>query len=193
MSRSTVASAFDSEQRQTARLHAYQELSKSHAAIVDFRGKLLTLLPLASGTGIFFLLDSGSVARGDARLVAVGLFGAAVTCGLLLYELRGIQDCVLLRVRGRQLEEHLGISESESQFARIDGKLHSLVDEVGAGWVVYVSVFVSWLFVASYGLDLGHSIWVACLGVLTTAYVGALLAYWKVRAWLLDGTAATGP
>lgn len=35
----------------------YEEVCRSHAAIVDFRGKLLALLPIASGAGIFLLLE----------------------------------------------------------------------------------------------------------------------------------------
>jgi hypothetical protein len=37
---------------------AYEEISRSHLAITDFRGKLLGLLPLATGVGIFLLLDN---------------------------------------------------------------------------------------------------------------------------------------
>lgn len=35
----------------------YQELCNSYRAIDDFRAKLLGFLPLATGTGIFLLLD----------------------------------------------------------------------------------------------------------------------------------------
>jgi hypothetical protein len=36
---------------------AYQEVCTTYRAIDDFRAKLLGLLPLVSGTGIFFLLN----------------------------------------------------------------------------------------------------------------------------------------
>jgi hypothetical protein len=38
-------------------LTVYSEVSKAHASIMEFRAKLLTLLPLASGTGIFLVLQ----------------------------------------------------------------------------------------------------------------------------------------
>ena len=34
----------------------YHEVCSSHQAITDFRGKLLGLLPIATGAGIFLLL-----------------------------------------------------------------------------------------------------------------------------------------
>ena len=77
----------------------YEEICKTHNGIADFRAKLLALLPIASGAGVFFLFDK---LNGSDRklLIAVGLFGAAVTFGLLMYELRGIEDCTVLRRRG---------------------------------------------------------------------------------------------
>lgn len=62
---------------------AYQEVCRSYHAIADFRAKLLGLLPLASGTGIYLL------AKGDTNyLVPLGIFGFVVTLGLFVYEIR---------------------------------------------------------------------------------------------------------
>jgi hypothetical protein len=47
----------------------YEEVCRIHAAIVDFRGKLLVLLPIASGAGIFHLLEQRPQ---DAPLTAIG-------------------------------------------------------------------------------------------------------------------------
>jgi hypothetical protein len=57
------------------------------------------LLPLASGTDVFILLGREE-SYDKALLVAIGLFGFAVTLGLFVYE-RGIQDCITLRKRTR--------------------------------------------------------------------------------------------
>ena len=63
----------------------YQETCKTHNAIADFRAKLLALLPIASGTGVFLLL--GKLNGGDRKLLlAVGLFGFIVTFGLFMYD-----------------------------------------------------------------------------------------------------------
>jgi hypothetical protein len=57
----------------------YEVICRSHDGIADSRGKLLGLLPLASGTGIFFLLNrDGSVASSLTRQ-ASGLEDALVT------------------------------------------------------------------------------------------------------------------
>lgn len=82
--------------RETLHL-AYTEVCKTHQGIADFRAKLLALLPLASGAGIFVILGSGTPKPGAADLAAIGLFGFAVTFGLFMYELRGIQHCHALR------------------------------------------------------------------------------------------------
>jgi hypothetical protein len=38
----------------------YSEICKRYGAIKEFRAKLLALLPLASGAGVFLLLKAGS-------------------------------------------------------------------------------------------------------------------------------------
>jgi hypothetical protein len=88
----------------------YEEVCKSHQSIADFRGRLLGLLPLASGTGIFLLVDSRLSMDSLTFLIAAGLFGAVVTLGLYLYEKRGMDECLLLRERGAALERRLRLS-----------------------------------------------------------------------------------
>ena len=63
----------------------YPEVCRSHAGIADFRARLLALLPLASGGGVFLLLKSTDA---GLTLTAAGVFGFVVTLGLFLYELR---------------------------------------------------------------------------------------------------------
>lgn len=114
---------------------AYQELCASHAALTDFRAKLLALLPIASGAGIFLLLDQSQDVR---ALPAVGLFGFAVTLGLFIYELTGIETCVDLRDRGELLEGKLGIPPDMGQFQEAKRPLRGPVSVEGASWVVYL-------------------------------------------------------
>src|SRR2546428_13233104 len=94
---------------------AYEEICRSHLAITDFRGKLLGLLPLASGVGIFLLLDNKAVNTKTTLIAAAGAFGVVVTIGLFFYELRGIAECRLLRERGAKLEKKLLIPRSCSR------------------------------------------------------------------------------
>jgi len=140
-----------SDQRQALQV-VYQETCKTHGAIADFRAKLLALLPIASGTGIFLLLGK---LNGDNRklLAAVGLFGIAVTFGLFMYELRGIEDCTALRGRARNMEQALGVQEPVSQFRDWPSGKLNLADEIGAAWIVYMTVLASWIFVAGAGLE----------------------------------------
>jgi len=71
----------------------YQEVCSSFHAIADFRAKLLGFLPLASGAGIFLLLNRSLTDGTEQYLLPIGVFGFAVTLGLFFYELRGIQKC----------------------------------------------------------------------------------------------------
>jgi hypothetical protein len=57
----------------------YQEVCRSHAAIKDFRAKLLALLPVATGVGVGALTISSRGRLSDIEpglLVALGVFGA---------------------------------------------------------------------------------------------------------------------
>ena len=99
------------QERRQILLAEYQEISKSHADITDFRAKLLALLPIASGTGIGLLLTQ---ADGEAGIpawlvIALGTFGASVTTGLFVYEFHQMDDCQQLRNRAIWIETQLQI------------------------------------------------------------------------------------
>jgi hypothetical protein len=103
-------------ERRTLLVAAYQEVCRSHAGITDFRAKLLALLPIASGTGIGLLVIQGDgvlSTTGAGLLVALGIFGALVTLGLFLYELRQIDVCKQLRNHAAWIEQQLGIDAGQ--------------------------------------------------------------------------------
>ena len=96
-------------EEQDARKAAYERVCESYHAIDDFRMKLLGLLPVATGTGVFLLLNSntdllGPVPRNKASqhqtlevfLTAAGLIGLTFTVGLFAYELFGIKRAITL-------------------------------------------------------------------------------------------------
>lgn len=94
----------------------YVEACKSHAAITDFRAKLLALLPISSATGIGLLVlqVGGDVEKVDSYLLlGLGLFGAVVTIGLFFYELRQIDICKQLRNHAAWIEKELGIAAGQ--------------------------------------------------------------------------------
>jgi hypothetical protein len=167
-----------------ARVTTYPEICRSHHAIAEFRGKLLALLPIASGAGLFLLLGDAESKPADGDLIGIGLFGFVVTFGLFLYDLHGIQDCILLRRRGEKIEERLELDPRHSHFRQWPpAALRGLVNEIGAGWVIYTAVMTSWLYVAGSGInawDDGRG------GILAATYVLGLLAYWLFRLRHLD-------
>jgi hypothetical protein len=158
----------------------YEEVCKSHQAITDFRGRLLGLLPLASGAGILLLFDRQGVTPGTTLLVAVGLFGAAVTLGLYFYERRGMVECLVLRKRGENLERALHISEDRGRF---QNNTPGFVGPQGAGPIVYFAVIATWIFVAVHGLSRSRPWLGPALGALIVAayLIAVLIAAWELR------------
>src|SRR5262245_48842361 len=110
------AKAADSQESRTETVNekslptAYQQICTNYHAIDDFRAKLLGLLPLATGAGIFLLLNK-DIATAELKpfIGPVGLFGFAITLGLFAYEIYGIKKCHALIVGGKQIEGWLHI------------------------------------------------------------------------------------
>jgi hypothetical protein len=122
---------------------AYDQVCSGYVAIDDFRAKLLALLPLASGTGIFLLLSNPLAHQ---YLPQIGTFGFAVTLGLYFYELRGTQYCTHLIAAGRTLEKQLKIPGRFSTRPKLD--VAGFISELVAAPVIYGAVLAAWTFVA---------------------------------------------
>jgi hypothetical protein len=133
----------------------YQEISKSLSVIDDFRARLLGLLPLSSGVGIFLLLE----ANADKRyLGAIGLIGFFASLGLFIYELSQSAICRHLVVAGRLLEK--GMHLKSGQFCgrptelpkRLQITRLGLMTWIGvASWLVYLTVLAAWAYLAFVG------------------------------------------
>jgi hypothetical protein len=141
----------------------YEEVCKQHDGIAEFRAKLLSLLPLASGAaGIFLLVSDKLNAASMPYLVAIGAFGLLSTFGLFWYELRGIQKCHILIECGTALEARLfGQQKCLGAFStRQEGvpfplrnwKPFTTVGAVGAALIIYPTVLGGWAYVTSVGI-----------------------------------------
>lgn len=130
---------------------AYRELCTSYRAIDDFRAKLLGFLPLATGTGIFLLLDKLKdmdklAPETNSLLAAVGAFGFSITLGLFLYEVYGIKKCGALIKAGQHIEESLHMNNG--QFSERPQNVARLINEVFAAGVIYPVVLAAWTYFA---------------------------------------------
>jgi hypothetical protein len=128
----------------------YGQLCDSYRAIDDFRAKLLGLLPLASGTGIFLLLgnvvtDPTTSETAKEFLLPIGIFGFLITLGLYLYELHGILKCDHLIKVGQQLERRLAIP---GQFQGRPHGVAGFINEPFAARIIYPAVLAAWTFLA---------------------------------------------
>ena len=172
-----------------ATLQMYAEICTSHKSIDDFRMKLLGLLPLTSLVGIFGLSKESLFGQRDPstdRLVAsIGVFAAAFTLALFVYEIRGIVRCHDLIVRGRKLEELLGIKGqffvcSHAKERQNRGNIIGYLDSKFAACFIYSTVFAAWAFlVLHYGFAIsmqGCAFWAVGIGLLLGATV-----YYQVK------------
>jgi Domain of unknown function (DUF4440) len=133
-------------------LKGYEQLCTSYHAIDDFRSKLLGLLPIVSGSGIFLLLTE-ALAKTALKDVAarqflypIGLFGFVVALGLFCYELYGIRKCHALIEAGKRMERLLEIREG--QFQARPRSLFNLINEPFAAGLIYSAVLAAWMFLA---------------------------------------------
>ena len=125
----------------------YDQLCESYRAIDDMRMKLLGVLPLATGTGIFVLLNKDAPQLLKENSPAIGTFGFLVTFGLALYEVYGIRKCHALILTGKGIEIRLGVP---GQFLTRPDALLGLVNEPLAGGFIYPAVLAAWTYVAFY-------------------------------------------
>jgi hypothetical protein len=134
--------------RLTATVAAYGQAGDNYRAIDELRLKLLGLLPLATGAGIFLLLRGGGIPADLA--VAVGAFGMVATLSLYFYELHGVEKCAHFIQRGQQLEQELGVRGS---FTNRPHHIFGVVSELLPTMLIYPASFAGWLFLALDGVS----------------------------------------
>ncbi len=130
----------------------YQALCDSYHKVDDFRAKLLGFLPLAFGAAIFGLLDPGQDGLVTQNITEIGLLGALITFGLLIYELKGIQKCTGFIHYGSAIEkELLGDSNLTGIFSGLNKRERGwwFATEPVASAVIYSTVLAAWIYVAS--------------------------------------------
>jgi hypothetical protein len=179
----------------------YKELCGSYA-IDDFRMKLLGFLPLTSLIGIFGLSNTSLFTQNNEisrhLIIFVGIFAAAFTLALFLYEIRGIVRCSNLIARGRDIEvlmnvrgqfsvcmeEHEPKKNEGLPAQKTSTQKTNIFDAKLAACVIYSIVFAAWLFmVLRFGYN--HSIRgcvFSALGVGLVIGVGSFLLLRKYIA-----------
>lgn len=123
----------------------YAQICTSYHAIDDFRAKLLALLPIATGAGIFLLLNKDAVTT-DLKYFfgPIGLFGLVITLGLFAYEIYGIKKCHALILGGTQIEGWLRI---DGPFTGRPRDVLNFINEPFASGVIYPAVMAAWTFI----------------------------------------------
>jgi hypothetical protein len=174
LTQGSPATAQPTPDKTDALLGVYEEICKSHQGIDEFRVKLLGFLPLASLAGIFLLSKSDSVLdlisgisntpSVNPLIAFIGIFAAAFTLALFIYEIRGILRCHGLIVKGKAIEERLGIigqfsvCHEEHEKAQ-KNKEHYIFNAKVAACFTYSLVFAAWIFLAlhrGFGVQVPH-------------------------------------
>jgi hypothetical protein len=160
----------------------YQELCTNYRSIETFRGRLLGLLPLFSGSGIVLLLNSPFTEIIKREFTGqyiewVGVLGCIVTLGLFSYESRGIRNCYRLIIAGQAIERQFGIC---GQFLSYPPRFLCFIGMRLAVCMIYSAVFAAWVFVALIPLALQGALWIA-LGVFCL-----MLAVFYALVWRAD-------
>ena len=149
----------------------YEQLCLTYRALDDFRAKLLGFLPVVTGGGL--LLLNGDGALPDSLFLPVGLFGLAVTLGLLCYEIYGIEKCHALLEAGEALEASMGVVAG--QFRSRPRAVLGLINEPFAAAVIYPATMAVWSYLAR--LDVARTAGLAAAAVTFVAACSATLAY----------------
>ena len=132
----------------------YQQACNWYHRIDDFRAKLLGLLPLISGGGIFLLLqDPISSGIDNYDLLAIGLFGFLITIGLLFYELRGVQRCIRITNIAKDIERSWNVTVHGPFSLQPTSLLDGVINEPIAASIIYPTVLAAWSYVALHIVD----------------------------------------
>jgi len=172
----------------------YEQVCDAHNGIADFRAKLLTLLPIASGAGIFLLVDEKLPPEAMSHFLGIGLFGAVIAFGLFIFDLVGIHRCQTLRVYGWALEKKLLPADCpRGRFTWRKEQYFSLVTVSLASLTIYPTVIAAWIYVACIGAvnfcpgELG-ALKISALILLAFVIIGGIIRWGQKR--LLGGTMA---
>jgi hypothetical protein len=155
----------------------YSQLSESYRAIDNFRTALLGLIPLASAGGILFLFQQEITPTQQSFLLPIGLFGFAITLGLLLFEVYGIKKCGALIQAGRTLEGQMNAS---GQFTCRPHSVAWLINEPFASGVIYPAVLAAWAYLATHFRWPALAFWVA-VAVFAAGFGGMLVYNIRLR------------
>jgi hypothetical protein len=167
----------------------YTEIHNRYAGITDFRAKLLGLLPLATGTGIFLLWQRAQEQKDERFLGPIGIFGVIVTLGLFAYEIRGMQRCQMLEEQGKCLEKEMKLGNL-GPFHGPDRWLGNMLGAPAAGLIIYVATATAWICLAAFGFSAGKLTGGLLIGGLV-GFIVALAVLWAVLRRRLDHIRAT--
>jgi len=162
----------------------YEQTAAQFRSFADARFRLLAVVPTLAGVAF------GTLVSSDATIsTGVGLIGALVTFGLVLYELRNTQLYDAAMQRMRWLEEKLGFPATRAAKPAPGGVhrerpgrdytfygLRIIHDRALA--VIYATSFGAWIFVFTTGLSRLFSwptVWGRQLIPLALAFVGGVL------------------
>ncbi|WP_198033017.1 hypothetical protein [Methylosinus sp. PW1] len=124
----------------------YEQTCTTWRMLVDVRFKLLALVPTASLLSLATVIGSGEPSKFIAPQVRIlfSVLGLMVTLGLLIYDLRNSELHNDLIIRGRKIEDELGVDTGVFR-GRLEPQKFSLIRHSSATNLIYGAAIVAWL------------------------------------------------
>lgn len=125
----------------------YRETCNNIRTTDEISFKLLGLVPLVSGAGIFFISANKDLAS-SSFAAFISFFGAIVTVALFIWELRNISVCRSYIAYAKILERYhfneiLAQPRAEGQFS---GRPKSkIITKTTAEYILYTATIFAWL------------------------------------------------
>jgi hypothetical protein len=179
----------DKHDEQQALVAMYQQVGAQHDKIDDFRAKLLALLPVVTGIGLFAVLEKDPQvgACHFSALTTIGIVGALSSIGLFVHELRGITDCYMLIAIGTALERKLTKANTDTKWGPFSSRhwtgCRGLVNREIAALIVYPTTIDTWVFIAvdtASALDARCRVIVSIVLAMAGIAFGAIVYFWML-------------
>ena len=162
----------------------YEKCYDGYHKVDDIRFKLLSFFPLGSGLtigSIFIKNESGQSALLPYHL-AIGIFGIAVSIGLLIYELKGIEKCTQFIFLGAWIEVNKMKDNKIDEYPKgyfiqlLKGS--AIITEPLASAFIYSIVLAAWTYVMLF--DSGSSNYGIPVMAFCLSFISIIL-YWKFQ------------
>lgn len=144
----------------------YQQTCTAYQNIEDFRTKLLSFLPLVTGSSfVITIISDPTKNRALLNLVLpFGFLGAILTLGYLCYEIEHIRRQEALRTSGELLEKKMALPSQTGFFGQLPSPSSSgFFTDIHAAEFIYCTTIAAWVCIGLWFVLPGRAIIIATI------------------------------